>query len=161
MDKELHRELRRVLKYSKRTGVFTWRVPIRQRGRVAQPGDPAGSVTHEGYIRIQFGKRRFFAHRLAWFYVHGEWPTACIDHKNGVRSDNRFSNLRDVSHATNMKNSHKPRGSNPYIGVTPYGRRWRVYLNVGGKNKYLGSYPTPEEARDVYLAERAKHYPVN
>lgn len=47
------------------------------------------------------------AHRLAWLYVHGEWPQREIDHKDNVRHHNWIGNLRDVSHSVNMQNQVK------------------------------------------------------
>ena len=37
----------------------------------------------------------YYAHRLAWVWVHGRHPCGEIDHSNRNRADNRIANLRE------------------------------------------------------------------
>ena len=79
--------LREVLDYDPDTGVFTRKVRTASSVKV---GDVAGSLNGKGYIRIRVDGRLYFAHRLAWLYVHGEWPVDQVDHINGIKNDNRI-----------------------------------------------------------------------
>ena len=97
--------LRSVLHYSPETGIFTWKVSTAHRVKV---GDVAGSQNGLGYLSIQLQSRPQLAHRLAWLYVYGSWPKDQLDHINRNRSDNRISNLREVSNKQNMQNASKP-----------------------------------------------------
>ena len=54
-----------------------------------------------GYWDIGLDDKRFYAHQLAWLYVHGVWPKAEIDHINMDRADNRLVNLREATKAQN------------------------------------------------------------
>lgn len=63
--------------------------------------------SEDGYRIITINQVNYLAHRLAWLYVHGEWPKYEIDHINRKPSDNRISNLRDVPHHVNMKNTKR------------------------------------------------------
>jgi hypothetical protein len=51
--------------------------------------------------------------------AHGRWPEHDIDHRNGVRDDNRLENLREATNAQNTQNHGRPR-TNPtdYHGVS-------------------------------------------
>ena len=80
--------LRQILHYNPDTGVFTW---IRK-PRYAGSGEQAGSYSTKGYRRVKIGVTSYRAHRLAWFYMTGQWPVDQIDHINGIPDDNRFSN---------------------------------------------------------------------
>jgi hypothetical protein len=71
----------------------------------------AGYPGSDGYIQIGLIGNIYSAHRLAWLYIYGEWPTAVIDHKNWVRADNRIANLRDVPQSVNSK--HRSQKKNP------------------------------------------------
>jgi HNH endonuclease len=86
--------LRERLHYDAETGVFTRRVGSSN----ARAGDVAGSVHSTGYVRISIDGGKYTAHCLAWFYVHGVWPSDQIDHINRNRSDNRIANLRERRH---------------------------------------------------------------
>lgn len=92
--------LKEFLYYSKSTGEFTWRV---SRGK-AKRGERAGSLDSEGYLNIGIDKKRYRAHRLAWFYVTGYWPKHEVDHKNRIRRDNKWKNLREATDQDNAKN---------------------------------------------------------
>jgi hypothetical protein len=149
--------LRELLDYNQSTGEFTWKVT---RGRMAKAGGIAGAKHGENYILIMISGRTHKAHRLAWMYVYGDWPVGFIDHINGVRHDNRISNLRDVTRSENMQNQRKPRRKNPYIGASWCKRRklWIAQINVNGGNKFLGYYEKAEEAHAAYVAAKRIHH---
>lgn len=82
--------LRELLDYNPMDGTFVWRQSL---GTRSVAGTAAGGVDTNGYLRISFDGEIYPAHRLAWYYVHEEWP-GTITHLNGVRTDNRIVNLR-------------------------------------------------------------------
>jgi hypothetical protein len=90
----------------------------------------------------------------------GHWPVGDIDHINGIGSDNRWSNLRDVSHAMNIQNERAPRSTNRIglMGVCVNGKRFRAQIMINGKQFNLGRYATAEEAHEVYLAAKRRHH---
>lgn len=142
------------LAYDERTGTFTRR----------KTGRPAGSRTGEGYIEIRVNGRRYYAHRIAWLMVTGEWPKYNIDHINGDRADNRFANLRDVSQSVNRQNVKKAKGRSGYVGVSWHegDQAWRARITLPGEAnaRHIGSFKTAEEARDAYLAAKATIHPA-
>ena len=106
--------LKEVLDYGPETGVFVW---LQKRGRRAV-GQIADSPTSYGYTRIHVDGRTYMAHRLAFLYMTGEFPPEEIDHINGVRSDNRWENLRAVSPMINKRNSRMhDRNKTGVVGV--------------------------------------------
>jgi HNH endonuclease len=141
--------LREVLDYDPETGIFTWRVRVSTH---CYPGDVAGYVCPQrGYVFIGLDRCLYPAHRLAWFYVHGEWPENEIDHRNGVRADNRLLNLRLATSAQNKQNCRKARG------VTPWRNKWKAQIGLGNKvTKYLGLFDTEEEAHQAYLMAKVE-----
>ena len=92
--------LREVLTYNPETGDFIWNVSV---GRVKR-GTVARCLDGDGYIRIQIDGVRYFAHRLAWFYIFNEFPDPETDHKNRIKTDNRISNLRITDRSGNNQN---------------------------------------------------------
>lgn len=93
-------ELKRMLHYESETGIFTWK--INKRGPVKR-GDVAGKTNGRGYRVIKIDGAYYYAHRLAWFYITGNWPKE-TDHINRVKTDNRMVNLREVTHSLNNRN---------------------------------------------------------
>lgn len=149
--------LRRLLRYDPETGVFTWLVST---GRRCKIGDVAGSVDSHGQRVIGVQGRNYKAHRLAWLYMTGAWPEDQIDHRNGERADNRWANLRDATHSLNQQNQRKARANNRtgLLGVRARQGKFEAAIGAGGKQKYLGSFSTPEEAHAAYLkAKRCLH----
>jgi hypothetical protein len=138
--------LKELLRYSRRTGHFHWRKHTGTGGR----GREAGSLNTDGYVSISIDGRRYLAHRLAWVWVHGEHPTGELDHRNGVRRDNRIVNLRQPRGPENMWNV-RTRNTTGYKGVyrRPSGK---YYAQIGwyGSRIHIGTYATAKEAARNY-----------
>lgn len=151
--------LRQLLSYDPDTGVFVW---LEKRGGGANAGEVAGTDGGQGYERIGVEGQIYPAHRLAWLFVHGRWPTGEIDHINGMRRDNRLSNLRDVPGAINTQNQRAARKDNKLglLGVSLHRATGKYVANIfiGGKNKRLGLFADPHEGHRAYVnAKRALH----
>ncbi len=158
--------LRELLVYEPDTGIFRRRTDVicgNKRVRL-KAGDIAGGKTKKGYIHITVDGHRAYAHRLAWLYVHGEWPAQHIDHINGDVSDNRISNLRPATPQENQWNSKKPRtNTTGFKGVTRVksSGRYIAQIHYANGSKYLGSFLTAEEAHQAYAEASARlhgHY---
>lgn len=136
--------LKSLLTYDPETGVFTNRT---FRGLRALEGTEAGNITSNGYIDVTIRKRKYKAHRLAWLYMYGEWPKNNIDHINRIKTDNRISNLRDVTQAENGRNksTHKNNTSG-VTGVDYHKGQWRARIRVNRKSLHLGYYATMADA---------------
>lgn len=144
-----------ILSYEPQTGVFRWKKRIdRANSWNAQfSGKEAGSIGSSGYRFIAINDYPYLAHRLAWRMVVGEWPWPTVDHINGLKSDNRFSNLRIASTAENGWNSGAySTNTSGYKGAYWDGERWRAKIMANGVLKYLGSFQSPEDAAAAYVA---------
>ena len=95
--------LRRHVAYDKDTGVFT-RIVATGKGGRHKAGAVLGHEHGNGYLMVHVCGCRYYAHRLAWMYVYGEWPKQHIDHINGITRDNRIANLRDAPQQINRQN---------------------------------------------------------
>lgn len=155
--------VRELFHYDQNTGDFTWKKRASQRATQIVIGSKAGHVSDQGYIRIYIGRANYLAHRLAWYYTHGYMPKV-IDHINGIRTDNRISNLRPATHALNMQNRIPTRGGKSVIGVTRTPSNMyvaRIYATLCGNHMplYLGTYTTETEAQSVYRAAKELLHP--
>lgn len=142
-------ELKAHIHYNPDTGVFTRLVKTSNRSLI---GAASGGYGAHGYYRVSLLGKRYYAHRLAWFYVHGEWPEE-IDHVNGVRDDNRLSNLRLASRRENCVNAPaKLSNTSGFKNVSFNAERnqWMARGRHLGKRKNLGLFDTPEEAYQAW-----------
>lgn len=144
--------LKELLHYNPETGVFTWLSHHWRRSI----GKSAGTKTATGYIQIDINRKPFYAHRLAWLYVYGEFPKYHIDHINIVRDDNRLANLRACEPLENSwnvkKRSHNKTG---FRGVywNKRAKKFRAQISICKVKTYLGEYDTPEQASAAYEAK--------
>lgn len=145
-----HNRLIQLLRYNKATGQFTWRV-TRHRAIARQK---AGTIRLDGYVALMIEQRLYRAHRLAWFYVTGEWPKGHIDHINQIRNDNRWSNLRDVTPQQNSLNARRRLGASGFRGVRWYqkNQKWGVVIGENGRRVFLGLFSDKADAAAAYQA---------
>lgn len=144
--------LRELFAYDAKTGVFTKK----------NSGAPTGSANRAGYLCLRIDGRTYLAHRLAWLFAHSHWPANHIDHIDGDRANNRLSNLRDVPRTVNMQNMRRApsSGTSGHFGATynKLAKKWIAQIRVGGRNKALGYFDTPEKASAAYVkAKRELH----
>jgi hypothetical protein len=124
--------INQLLDYDPVTGLFRWKVAKANRVKV---GSIAGSIRNDGYLEIRINYCSYMAHRLAYYIVTGDQPPE-VDHKNGIRNDNRIINLRAANSKLNS-NNHKKQKRNK-SGVTGIGWHkrdncWETYYSVNGK----------------------------
>ncbi|WP_076569983.1 HNH endonuclease signature motif containing protein [Janthinobacterium sp. TND4EL3] len=146
--------LRELFDYDPSIGVFIRKVD--RRGKGAVKGAIAGTDNGRGYTCISIDGFNYRAHRLAYLYMLDRWPTDEVDHMNGCRSDNRWSNLRELSTQKNTQNQRKPHRHNStgYLGVKFYGGKFRAVINVEGRRIFLGVHPSAEAAHAAYVAAK-------
>ena len=150
--------LHQLLTYDPETGLFSWNA-LPGRGRIHRAGliSGAGQPSTGGYLTIRVDGHLHRAHRLAWYYVHGEWP-ATIDHINRVKTDNRLSNLRPANRLQQSWNAKKSsRGSYPK-GVWKKRDKFCAEIQVHGVKHRLGVFSTPEAAHAAYSEAARQHF---
>lgn len=142
-------KLKSLVHYDPVVGLFVRKTKASQAPR----GSFAVNKDSKGYIRVRVAGDRFTAHRLAWFYMTGEWPEKEVDHKNRIRTDNRWSNLRQADEFNNKRNTSAYRSNKiGFKGVSWHvcSKKWRARIRLDGKEVNLGLYDTPEEANAAY-----------
>lgn len=93
------------------------------------------------------------------------YPDAIPDHENGIKTDNRLSNLRFVDQSENCKNlSMRSDNTSGHTGVSFHKRdqKWYVNISINKKQKHIGSFDSFEEAvKTRKAAERLYGYHKN
>lgn len=148
--------LREVIEYDPDTGIFTWRVS--RPGCVA--GRLAGTIKPEGYRQIEIDGRLYRGARLAVLFMTGQWPPAgrLVDHKDGVRDNDRWENLRVVTPAQNAMNRRATTASGR-VGVYPVkGGRWAATIWLDGRNRNLGTHESMKAASAVREAAERRYF---
>jgi citrate synthase len=134
------KELKEMLHYEPDTGVFTWKV---YRAWNSDIDDIAGTLRPDGYIKIGINNKSYLAHRLAWLYMTGEFPTSDTDHKYRDRSDNRWKHLRDITRSFNNINASIHNNNTSTItGISrdKCSNKWRASITINRKAINLGRY---------------------
>lgn len=146
------------LSYNSETGIFTRLVSNKKQFKI---GDIAGSVHSDGYIVIHIFYEKYRAHRLAWLYMTGEIPEKHIDHIDGNKANNSFSNLRLATNKQNLKNRLKNiNNKSGFRGVSwsVHAEKWIANAMLNGKRKNLGYFATAEKAAKAFNSFAKLHY---
>lgn len=142
------RILRALFSYDIDTGYLSWKDP--KKGRIDHKGS-------QGYSRACLFGSYYSIQKLVWLYHYGYYPEKILDHKNGIKTDNRIENLREVSAAENCRN--RPRYKNNSSGVRGVSwnkgsNTWIASIQYNKKFYSLGSSKDFTEA--VYLRYTAE-----
>lgn len=145
-------QLRELLDYDPASGALTWR----RRGpcwfksqrdcqawNTRYAGKPANHIHKLGYVVVRLFGRAYKGHRVAYAIHHGRWPTLQIDHINGVKTDNRIANLREVDNQTNAKNTKTHRHNTSGVSGVYWHKRDRKWIARIGATKagsFIGAY---------------------
>lgn len=138
-------QVRELFDYNQNDGHLRWKV-ARQK---INKGGIAGSVsTSDGYRYVCFDGRDYLAHRIIWLWVTGEWPACQIDHYDRIRSNNKWTNLREATNSKNMRNTGPQSNNSTGVrGVDIRRGKYRTRIHVDGKEVVVGRFLTIEEAK--------------
>jgi hypothetical protein len=153
--------LRELLDYDPETGVLTWR----ERPRKYFPSAGAcrwwnrrfagtaalSAINKDGALQGTLLGKNVLAHRIAWKWTTGRWPTPMVDHRDGNPANNKWNNLRQVSAQQNARNcARSTRNTSGHVGIyinEHYARRKYVAtIGSGGRLIFLGSFARLELA---------------
>ena len=145
--------LRTVIDYEPDTGIFRWAV---DRNSSTKKGMMAGSIDKDGYVRISIEGKIYRAGRLAYCWMTGSWPSSEIDHKNLVKDDDRWINLRVATRSQNQANR---RGWGRFLkGVSfdPRRNKYVAAIKFAGRCKTIGRFNSEVEAHAAYVGAAKK-----
>lgn len=167
--------LHKLLRYNPETGALFWRARTpdmfsskRQaaehncaiwNGRFANKAAFTAN-TNWGYKQSSVFDQKMLAHRVAWAMHYGEWPRYEIDHINGIRSDNRISNLRDVTSSENGRNSQRMKNNTSGQTGVSWDRsrdQWVAYIRASGRILNLGRFLLKGDAIAARKAAEVEH----
>jgi hypothetical protein len=112
------------------------------------------SISNHGYNRGCIFEIYLTAHQVAWAMCYGEWAPE-IDHRNGIRSDNRIANLKPVDRrGNNLNHGMDRRNKSGTTGVFWNAQRgkWQARITLHRRDKHLGFFDAVEDAREARLA---------
>jgi len=117
-------------------------------------GKEIKSKTQKGYLKIagSVNKKKFviFQHQFIFYIATGK-VVDIIDHKNGIKTDNRFANLRESDIIENSRNQKNAKGY--YWNKTM--NKWQAYITINKKSIKLGYYDNEIDAHNQYLKAKA------
>lgn len=137
-----------LLRYDPWSGRF-YRNVHDKKGRAVRDGSEAGSLKKHGYRVISVDNQMYLAHRLAWFYMTNEWPAADVDHRNNVRDDNRWDNLRAATRSDNLANMRVRRDGLKGVYMQANGR-WTARIRRHDAVRCLGTFDSEDAAHQAY-----------
>lgn len=140
--------LKECFSYNKTDGLLTWIDRPQKHFKTKQAwkafnsnfsGTIAGCVSKRGYRVLTMDCKRHYAHRLIYIFCNGSLSNQ-VDHIDGVRDNNKLSNLRDVGSIDNLKNkriNHNNKSGIP--GVRRVSNCFTVSIGAT-KNGYIGTF---------------------
>jgi len=151
-----YERLHAVLTYFPETGGWKRNVTLGP----GKAGSIPGTIDKSGYRVIKIDGTIYKSSRLAALYMLGYFPENDMDHKNRIRDDDRWENIREVSRQCNSRNCGIAK--NNATGVTGVGwheatKKWRARIRISGKHIYLGIFKTKREAAQARWEAEVKY----
>ena len=140
--------LQELFDYSVITGELYWKNPV---SYSMKPGDLAGT-TNGKYKRVTVDSQSFYLHRIIWQLVTGSCPDDIdVDHIDTDQFNNSWHNLRLADRSQNNYNTRcRANNVSGLKGVCKRKSGYMARITFDGKRRYLGTFPTPEEAHAAY-----------
>lgn len=155
-------ELDEIFAYDEESGRLFNKIHLSPRARA---GQESGSLDSRGYRRVGILGINYATHRIIWKLMTGADPVDHIDHIDHDRTNNRFSNLREVSPRENQRNqSMRNDNTSGVCGVhwDKASGKWTAQIMVEGRHVNLGRFIHRFHAiRARKLAEVGHGYHVN
>jgi len=154
-------KLRQLLRYEPETGHLYWLPreggPREEGFNTLRAGKRAGFPLSNGRLQIFVIGYKLYVHRVVWAIHYGVWPSYNIDHVNGDPSDNRITNLRDVTQLENAHNRGRSKNNKSgYANVTADGKKWFAGFKHCGRHVFVGRFDSPEEASRAVRSRQAE-----
>jgi hypothetical protein len=166
--------LRNLLRYEPETGKLVWLArPVEMFENCMQSAESRAKAWNtrwanveafvspsQGYRYGRIFRQIYPSHRVIWAMQAGFWPDVDIDHINGNRSDNRWSNLRCANRSENLRNKGLcGRNKSGVKGVSWDAKweKWRATINVNRRQTNLGRFVELADAAAAYRASIAMH----
>lgn len=146
-------ELRAKWNYDPSTGLFT----AKTGGHGLRAGDAIGCPHASGYLVTKTNGRQYSLHRLAWLYMHGEWPPGDLDHRDKDKTNNRIGNLRPCNDSQNQANRGlmaTNKSGRSGVCWVERSKKWQAGIKVDGKSRHLGWFDDLEDAARAYAAAK-------
>lgn len=157
--------------YDEQSGLLTWKTRPRHHfnnlrtfnaTNTARSGKPVTAIRSDGYVYPMVDGIHKLAHVIIWEMLHGPIPDGLeIDHINGVKWDNRRSNLRLATRQQNKMNGSAYSTSKTGIRGVQWDKehsKYRVRIMVSGKYIHLGRFDDIDIARAVYAEAAKEHF---
>lgn len=131
-------------------------------GKSCEPYIPYTKKNSAGYHSVRVSPtKKVGLHVAIWAYHNGVWPENEIDHEDRDKDNYKIENLRE---ATRLENSWNvgltAQNTSGYknVGFHKASGKWRVYLQVDGRQKCFGLYHIIEDAIKVAEQVRKEYY---
>lgn len=142
--------------YDRENGKLYWKNHWDKAVRTKMLGKEVGAIERKGYRVFLLNYKTYKVHRIIYLIEVGFLPPKnyMIDHINGVKTDNRFINLRVVTNRQNCQNKKRHR-EGKLVGTSWFKRDnlWLSQIQINGEYKYLGYFNTELEAHQRYMQE--------
>jgi len=144
--------LKDVIHYDPQTGIFTWKKRDRSYFKsersykslnTRMAGKQAKFKSYGGYIAGCLFGRYYLFHVLAFLYMNGEFAKNDVDHINGDGTDNRWVNLRDVTHSENLRNAKRSKANTSGQTGVSWSKKmnkWGARIRFDKKQNHLGFF---------------------
>lgn len=114
------------------------------------------SVTYDGYCKLNLWSggicKTKKVHRLVILTFKGD-SDLVVNHKNGIKTDNRLLNLEYCTQRQNSQHYRKNvKSTSKYVGVcwNKRNEKWQSEIKINKKNIYIGLFKTEIEAAEAY-----------
>jgi hypothetical protein len=138
-------------------GVLYWKNICSRR---LKTGNIAGYLNENKYWKTSFNKKTYFNHRIIFLMHYGYLPKT-IDHINGIKTDNRIENLREVTTSQNQHNRKINLNSSSGVKNVVWSKqcnKWGVFIAVNKKSHCIGYYESLEIAKTASIEARKNYH---